>query len=234
MSILEDDDIKALCLDIDGTLYSKNQMNIRLIKTAFPNLKLGLSFNKIRKQYRASQEIDTPVSNDRKGFLDKQARLYLKKSNPSKKDIEKAINQINKQFYLAWESSFLSIKSFENMRETLKKAKDMGLKIALLSDFPIGNKVKVLNIEDIVDFSISSEETGYLKPSKKTFLKLTKSINIDPKNCIYFGDSYNKDIVGAKSVNMKTVYISKKQNTKKYKKADYICKDWYEIEDLLF
>jgi len=234
MSIIEENDIKALCLDIDGTLYPKSQMNIKLIKSVFPNLKLGFSFNKIRKQYRKTQEFDNPISEDRLGFLEKQAKIYLNKNNPSLEEIENAKNKINRQFYLAWEKSFLNIKSFDIMRETLEKAKASGLKIALLSDFPLGNKIKTLHLEDIVDFSISSEDSGYLKPSKRPFLKLTKSINVDPKNCIYFGDSYNKDIVGAKSVNMKTVFISKKNNKMKFEKADYICKDWYEIDNLLF
>lgn len=234
MSIIEEYDIKALCLDIDGTLYSKNQMNVRLIKTVFPNLKLGLSFNRVRKSYRKTQENEAPKTNDREGFLEKQAKLYLNKKTPSKQEIENVINQIENQFYKVWAKSFLDIKAFPNMQKTLQKAKNRELKIALLSDFPIANKVDTLNLTNIVDLAISSEESGYLKPSKMPFEKMIKIININPKNCIYFGDSYNKDIVGAKSLGMKTIYISKNKNYKKYEKADYICKDWYEVESLLF
>ncbi|MGD1821411.1 MAG: HAD family hydrolase [Pleomorphochaeta sp.] len=233
MSIVEQDNIKAICLDIDGTLYPKFQMNLRLILTAFPNIKLGLSFNKVRKLYRSTQELEKPITQDREGFLDKQAKIYLGKTNPTDKELDKVKNAINKQFYLAWEKSFMSIKAYDNMLLTLQKAKDKGLKIALLSDFPIAEKVQTLGLENIVDFAISSEETGYLKPSLNTFLQLSNGINIDPKNCIYFGDSYNKDIIGANNAGMKTLYISNKKDKAKFKKANYICKDWYEIESLL-
>ncbi len=234
MSVIEENNIKALCLDIDGTLYSKMQMNLRLILTAFPNLKLGLRFNGIRKEYRLTQDSQPPRTFDRAGFLEKQAKLYLKRETSSVDEIEKIIKSMDKQFYQSWEKSFKSIKAFDNMRETLIKAKSKGLKIALLSDFPIAHKVETLGLKDIVDFAISSEETGFLKPDKHTFLHLTKNINIDPNNCIYFGDSYNKDIEGAKSIGMKTLYISNNNDKKKYEKADYICSNWREIETLLF
>jgi putative hydrolase of the HAD superfamily len=233
MSILKDKDIKAICLDIDGTLYSKAQMNLRLIPTGFPNIKLGLSFNKIRQLYRQTQETEPPKTNDRLALVDKQARLYLKDKNPSDKKVQKVIDQIDKQFYKACEKSFLSIKGFDNMVETLIKAKDMGLTIALLSDFPVGKKVTTLKLENIVDYATSSEDSGYLKPSSKPFEFLCNHLNLDPKNCIYIGDSYNKDIVGAKKIDMQTIYISNKANKGNFTKADYICKDWFEIENLL-
>jgi len=184
MSIIEENNIKALCLDIDGTLYSKSQMNLRLMLTAFPNLKLGLSFNKVRKKYRLTQDFENPNTFDRAGFLEKQAKLYLNSNNPSNSEIEKTITAIDKQFYKSWEKSFKTLKAFNNMRETLILAKKKGLKIALLSDFPIAHKVETLGLKDIVDFAISSEETGFLKPNKQTFLTLTKNINIHPNNCI--------------------------------------------------
>ncbi len=232
MSILEEKNIKAICLDIDGTLYSRFQMNLRLIPTVFPNLKLGILFNKIRKEYRATQEENPPLTEDRLGLLEKQAKIYLKNED-SKEKITKVIKQIDTQFYKNWAKSFQSIKAYDNMYETLEKAKSLGIKIALLSDFPIEKKMETLKIDKLVDFAISSEDTGYLKPSMKPFEYLANAIEVDPSNCIYIGDSYNKDIIGAKKINMKTLYLSKKAKKEKFQKADYICKNWFEIEKIL-
>lgn len=234
MGIVKDKDIKAICLDIDGTLYPRFQMNLRLIPSFFPNIKLGINFNRVRQEYRRTQESEKPLSDDRKGFLEKQAKIYLNKENPSKEEIEKVIKKIDKQFYKTWEKTFLSIKGYTNMVNTLKKAKEEGLKIVLLSDFPIAKKVSTLKIQDIVDFAISSEETGYLKPSEKPFIYITNYLKFDPKSCIYVGDSYNKDIIGAKKIDMNTLYLANKSNDKNYPKADHICKNWFEIEKLLF
>jgi len=234
MAIVKDKDIKAICLDIDGTLYPRFQMNLRLIPSFFPNIKLGINFNRIRQEYRKTQESEKPTSDDRKGFLEKQAKLYLNIKNPSKEELDKVINKIDKQFYKSWEKTFLSIRGYRNMVKTLKRAKELGLKIVLLSDFPIANKVSTLKLQQIVDFAISSEETGYLKPSEKPFIYITNYLKLDPKSCIYVGDSYNKDIIGAKKIDMKTLYIANKTKGKNYPKADYICKNWFEIEELLF
>ena len=114
MSILKDQNIKAICLDIDGTLYSRFQMNIRLIPTVFPNLKLGIQFNNIRKEYRATQKNNPPLTEDRAGLLYKQAKLYLKEDT-SDKEINKVIKKINTQFYKKWAKSFKSIKQYNNI-----------------------------------------------------------------------------------------------------------------------
>ncbi|MCY1151987.1 MAG: HAD family hydrolase [Sphaerochaetaceae bacterium] len=234
MSTLKEKGIKAICLDIDGTLYPRSQMNLRLIPSFFPNIRLGLKFNKVRQMYRSTQEIDFPKSDNLEGFLEKQAKLYLNKKNPTKKEIEKVIRKIDKQFYKSWEKTFLSIRGYKNMLKTLERAKKENIKIVLLSDFPIAQKPKTLKVENIIDFAISSEQTGYLKPSEKPFIYICNNLNLDPKSCIYIGDSYNKDIIGAKKINMKTLYLTKKSNKKKYPEADFICKNWFEIEKKLF
>lgn len=234
MSAILDNNIKAICLDIDGTLYSPLQLKLRLIPCFFPDIKLGAKFNSVRKQYRSTQEINPPESDDRKGLLEKQAKIYLNKKNPTQSQVQKVIEKIDKQFYKPWEKSFLSIKGFPNMADTIHRAKKEGLKIALLSDFPIAEKPTTLKINEAVDFAITSEDTGYLKPSAKAFLYITNYLELDPEHCLYVGDSYNKDIVGAKNINMQTLFVSNKKNKKKFPKADYICKDWFEIEKVLF
>lgn len=233
MSYLEENGIKAFCLDIDGTLYSRRQMNVRLALTAFPNLFLGLKFNSVRKAYRLSQDKFPPSQMNRKGLLKKQAILFFRKKNPSEKEIASMIKKIDRQFYKAWAKSFLSINAYKNMAETLSEAKQRGIKIAVLSDFPLENKLKILKIDHLVDFAISSEDTGFLKPAKQTFEALCQGINEKPENCLFFGDSYDKDVIGSKDFGMHSLYIDKKATKDKYPKADIICRNWHDVLNLV-
>lgn len=232
MSFISENNIKALCLDIDGTLYSRRQMNVRLVRTIFPSLLIGLKFNGVRKNYRKTQDINPPRENSRRGLLEKQASLFLKGSD-DKKAIERIIKKMDKQFYKAWAKSFLSIKAFDNMVEALTIAKDQGLKIAVLSDFPIEKKLETLGISHLVDFALSSEDTGYLKPSNFAFDMLCKGIGEKPENCLYFGDSYDKDIIGGNKFNMKTVYLKRTSHKNKFPQASIICYNWKNVIDLV-
>ena len=77
MGFLQEKNIKALCLDIDGTLYPKHMLTLRMIRSVFPSLLLGLRFNGVRQQYRIEQEqVGTEPAN-RDGLLDRQANLML-------------------------------------------------------------------------------------------------------------------------------------------------------------
>jgi putative hydrolase of the HAD superfamily len=228
MNYVEKHNIKAFCLDVDGTLYPRRQMYVRLMRTAFPSLSIGLRFNSVRKKYRETQESNPPFEDSRRGLLEKQASLFL--GNKSNKDsIEKMIVKMDKQFYKAWAKSFKSIKSFPNMVEALTLAKEQGIKIAVLSDFPIESKLETLGIAHLVDFALSSEDTGYLKPSNKAFDILCKGVGEKPENCLFFGDSYDKDIIGGNRFNMKTLLIMKTKHKEKYPEASLVCENWRDV-----
>lgn len=228
MNYVEKHGIKAFCLDVDGTLYSLPQMYVRLFLTAFPSLSVGLRYNGVRKKYRQTQEINPPREDSRRGLLEKQASLFLGK-RANKNSIEKMITKIDKQFYKVWKKSFLSIRPFPNMVEALTLAKEQGIKIAVLSDFPLENKLETLGIAHLVDFALSSEDTGYLKPSNKAFDTLCKGVGEKPENCLFFGDSYDKDIIGGSGFNMSTLLMKKTKHKEKYPKASIICGNWKDV-----
>lgn len=228
MSFVEEHNIKAFCLDVDGTLYSRRQMYFRLFLSAFPSLSIGLRFNSVRKMYRQTQESFPPKEDSRRGLLEKQASLFLK-NKTDKRSIDKMIEKMDKQFYKAWKHSFRNIKGFDNMVDALTMAKEKGIKIAVLSDFPLESKLETLGIAHLVDFALSSEDTGYLKPSNKAFDILCKGVSEKPENCLYFGDSYDKDIIGGSGFNMKTLLIKKTKHKEKYPKASLICENWNDV-----
>lgn len=123
--------------------------------------------------------------------------------------------RIERQFYSKWRTTFTKIRVYPQVRETFVWLKDLGLKVAVLSDFPIEEKLTTLGIEDLVDFSLCSEESGYLKPHPKPFLDMAKALEVDPSLLLYVGDSYSKDIVGANAVGMSSALITPRGVRKK-------------------
>ena len=61
-------------------------------------------------------------------------------------------------------------------------------------------KILKLDLEEYIDFLVTSEEVGHEKPNKKIFEKALKKINLQNDQVVMIGDSMAKDIEGAKSL----------------------------------
>lgn len=230
MGFLVEQGVRYLALDIDGTLYPKWMLNARMVRSFFPSGRLALAFNWARAEYRRQQDGEPTVPPNREGLLARQAALVAARLNTD--DLPRVRAAIDRQFYEAWERSFLTIKPFAHLRESLVLAKEQGLGIVLLSDFPVAQKPKTLGIEDVVDGAFSSEESGYLKPHPNAFAPLLATLGCRADEVLYVGDSYTKDCVGAKGLGMYTALIGKR-DTGKFPDADLIVNSWKELAALI-
>ena len=234
MGFLQEHSIKALCLDIDGTLYPKRMLTLRMIRAVFPSLLLGLRFNGVRQAYRVVQELEETDPANRDGLLTRQANLMLERyGHPvTEASTARMRESIDAQFYDAWKQSFLSIKAYAHMREALLMAKDEGLQIVVFSDFPVEKKLETLGIADLVDVALSSEDSGYLKPSANAFSYLLDHVEAPPSEVLYVGDSYSKDCQGAKRSGMLSALIT--SSKRGYPDADLVISSWKEFISLVF
>ena len=234
MAFLVEQGIKVLCLDIDGTLYPKRMLNLRMLRSSFPSLRLAMAFNWARAEYRRVQDEAPTEPGNREGLLKRQARLVASRMGRSisEQEIARTQSAVDKQFYQAWARSFRSIKAYAGMREALVEAKRLGLSIAVFSDFPLADKLQTLGIADLVDLAISSEESGYLKPSGKAFSILLERLHAKPDEILYMCDSYSKDCQGAKSAGMHSCLITSSRKTA-YDDADLVVSSWKEFASLV-
>jgi putative hydrolase of the HAD superfamily len=233
MGFLLDQGIKAIWLDIDGTLYPKRMLNWRMAKSVFPSLRLGLIFNSVRKEFRVRQELVATNPPNREGLLARQAGLALEmmRKPVDSENLRVMVRKIDSQFYKKWGKSFLSIKPFPGLNETLSAARAQGIFIGVFSDFPIERKLEVLSVEDYVQVAISSEDSGYLKPSDKAFAYLLSQGTFKPEEILYVGDSYDKDVLGAKKAGMYACLLSSSKGS--FPKADLVVRSWGEFASLV-
>ena len=63
---------------------------------------------------------------------------------------------------------------------------------------------------------MTSEEIGKEKPSSYMFLTALNKLDGKPEDCIVIGDNYNKDIVGAKNLNICNFLFNKNEKNDKY------------------
>ncbi|NCB01337.1 MAG: HAD family hydrolase [Spirochaetia bacterium] len=225
-------EIKAICFDIDGTMYPLWMTHLFLIPTLFPSLSLMQSVQHFRHAIREENGEKTDPENQ-EGFLYRQA-LFVQKELKSTFSLEEIRDKIDTQFYERMKSSFSHIRAYPFLRETILLIKEKNIKIAALSDFPVEDKLKSLKVEDLIDYSACTEESGYLKPHKAPFAYMGTMMDTPLRNILYVGDSYRKDIIGASRVGMKTCLLLPhchgKNNKEKFPLANFICCDYKDMK----
>lgn len=189
-------DIDVVAFDLDGTLYPNIEFYSRLILFVLKEHRLLIALGKARDLLR-SREYEG-------NFYDMQAQLMAEmlKSDPAsiKEKTEKLI-------YRGWEPIFKKVKLYPHVHETLKACKDAGLKLALLSDFPLEQKIEYLKLKDYWDLVLCSEEVNHLKPDPAPFLKMSEHFSVPPERILYVGNSISYDIIGARGAGMKTALV---------------------------
>lgn len=74
----------------------------------------------------------------------------------------------------------------------------------------------------------SSKELGVEKPDVAFFEKICLSINCLPNECLMIGNSYEKDIIGAKKAGLKTIWFNEKNEIGHFSHSDYIVFQMYD------
>lgn len=213
--------IKAVFFDVDGTMYPKRKMQLNLVRVFLRHPVYTLVYSRAREKIRTPElAARREEIHDKEGFRKLEAELMGKSPEKVDEKVYDSIKRINR-----------NLKPFKHLREAIVYAKEKGLKLYVLSDFPVENKVKTLGVQDLMDGVYSSEDFGRLKPDPASFLAVASIAGVRPEEVLYVGDSRSKDIAGAAAAGMKSCYIS--PNHPNPNNADYMIQSWYEFEKLI-
>ena len=212
--------IKAIAFDIDGTLYPKWQMDIRLAAASVLHLPFAMRYNAMRRRIRREDGLaEMPA-----GSLEELQRRECLMLYGSEDSLHAFIDKEQHVFRKPWEKLFSSIKPFPGMHEFMEEASS-GYELAVLSDFPIGVKLKALGVEEYFSYIASAEDSGHLKPSPVPFRVMLDALGFEPHQVLYVGDSESKDIAGAHNVGLRSALISTSRR-KVYSIADTVFSSW--------
>ena len=98
---------------------------------------------------------------------------------------------------------------YPHVNLTLMELVKIGMKLAVLSDAPRRQawlRLCYLQLHHYFDSVITYEDTGQRKPHPLPFRRVLEDIGIEPHEAIMVGDWAERDIVGAKSVGITTVF----------------------------
>jgi putative hydrolase of the HAD superfamily len=189
--------IRAVAFDIDGTMYYNKDMYLRSLPFALKNWRLLDALRKARIQMRSL--------NPEGRFHDLQAELAAQHARMNADFCRK---RIDAEVYGRWELSLRGIRLVPGFLDCARALKDRGLKLGVLSDFPVGRKLEVLDVPPLWEARLSTEDVGFLKPDPRGFLELASRLGVESNAILYVGNSYHYDVLGARSAGMMTAHFA--------------------------
>lgn len=100
---------------------------------------------------------------------------------------------------------------FDDSLEILKLLKSRGYNLGIIANQAIGieQRLEEWGLLKYFDIVASSAELGVAKPDKLIFEKAFELAGCGPENSVMVGDRLDNDIIPAKALGMKTVWIRK-------------------------
>ncbi len=167
--------IKAIILDVDGTLVDSVDLHAQAWQDAFKNYGHDIPFAEIRAQIGKGGDQLMPV------FLSPD------EMDSQGKALEKDRAQIMKQHYMD------KIRAFPAVRDLLQRLRDDDIRIVLASSAKADELVvykRIADIEDLLDAETSSDDAEKSKPYPDIFkAALDRLQGIDPSDILAVGDT---------------------------------------------
>lgn len=100
---------------------------------------------------------------------------------------------------------------YPGAKSTLIALREKGFKLAILSDAPRLEaylRLCAVGLDDFFDIILTKDDVKVTKPHKKGFMAIAKKLKVKPEECLMVGDNLSRDMGGAKSLGMKTIFAS--------------------------
>lgn len=229
-------DIKAVLFDFGGTLDLDGIHWYDLWSAAYKFCKLDIKESDFRSAYFYAEEILNSSPAFKKTY---QELIFTKASyqmNYIYKDKYNTDPQFEHQAYLLSVFCYNAIKAnTPKSIEVLSGLKDK-YELGVISNF-YGNLDIVLDelgMKQYIKTNIDSKVVDIRKPDPAIYKLAAERIGHSPENCIFIGDSYQQDIIPAKSVGYTTILLKNELvNKLDYDKADIIIRSISDLSQIL-
>ena len=192
--------IKALIIDLDNTLFDFMKMKRASVEAAVEAMiDAGLKMPRDRVTGKIYQIYD------REGIEDQQVfnKVLLEEFGR----IDYKILAAGIIGYRRAKEGTMSL--YPHVHLTLTSLAKMGVKMAVVSDaprLPVWMRICSLELHHYFDHVLTYDDTGEKKPSPMPFQLALKLLEVRPEEALMIGDWAERDVVGAKSMGIRTVF----------------------------
>jgi putative hydrolase of the HAD superfamily len=200
--------IKAVLFDIDDTLFDRNKAQVMILDNIIKRFPQAFQFMEKKRVLEAFLESDR-VSTEAfaagapsEGLRDLRSRLFLRLLYITEEYAD-AITEI-------YVREYPTVNAPVDSAVSLVKASSCRFKVGVVSNgLPDVQyqKLETIGLRDIFACIVLSEEIGIRKPDPGIFRRAANLLQLPPSQCLYIGNSYTDDIIGAKAAGMSTCWF---------------------------
>ena len=191
--------IKGDLIDLDNTLYSYEECHQAGLRSSLKQL------------HKAHPEVDSELFFEEYKLIQSDLKIKLEKTAASHhrliyfQSILEKLNIWNSKlcldlYHSYWNNFLAKMALFDNALLFLKELKSKQIPIVIVTDLVAQiqfEKILKLDIDQYIDFIVTSEEVGIEKPNQVIFKSALKKIQCKANEVVMIGDSFDKDIIGA-------------------------------------
>lgn len=201
--------IKLVGFDLDDCLFDSTMLSQRArIEGIDAMINYGLKIDRQKALILIDEIVKEYGSNSPKHY-----NYFIRRLNELEKFSISFIDQVKYiasavMAYHAQKIKYITL--YDDVISCLEKLKENSIKTAIITDgIPIKQYEKILrlNIDDLIDLVVISDEIGIRKPNPKLFSYCLNKFKVKGHETIYIGDNIYKDIVPAKLNDIHSVYI---------------------------
>ena len=203
--------IKAVFFDIDNTLYSYDRGNEAGMEAlyAYGETVLHTDRQEFLRVFRQAQQLvkewtgaDCAAVHNRLIRMQCILELLGKPLFPHAKVM----------YHLYWDSLLASVRPEEGALELMASLRSEGIGIGIGTDMTAYiqyEKLERLGAAPYIDWIVTSEEAGAEKPAGRFFALCARKAGAAPAECVFIGDSLEKDVKGALNNGFKGIWYHK-------------------------
>lgn len=95
---------------------------------------------------------------------------------------------------------------YPNAVKTLQDLRAAGFRLCAISDGN-SNPMEMSQLQGLFEFAVNAIEAGATKPDERPFRLAASKAGVPCNDMVYIGDNYSKDVVGAKNVGMRAIWV---------------------------
>jgi FMN phosphatase YigB (HAD superfamily) len=211
-TLLRLDSLRALILDVDGTLYRqapvRRAMARRIVRTHATRPWTGMRVARVLVAYREAQET-LRASGFQGDVALAQTRLAAERTRVDPEEVAKLARRWMEEAPL----DVIASSGRPGLVEALGAAAGRGIKLAALSDYPAERKLEALGVADRFDVILSAQDPRVqaFKPSPRGLLVALSELDVEPSDALYVGDRADVDVAAAAAADVRCLLIGSRQ-----------------------
>lgn len=202
--------IKAVLFDLDDTLFDRSKAQrlvLERILQRFPEVFGSLPPERVARAFEESDRLAVAefyAGAPSDGLREMRGRAFLRLLGLR----EDFADRITTFYLLDYPAIITPVAGAVSLVKTVSRRFPVGIVTNGLPDVQY-RKLETIGLRSIFSCIVMSEEVGIRKPDPRIFQHAAGLLETQPRDCLYVGDSYANDVIGAKRAGMQACWFSR-------------------------